>query len=118
MTAGWPWPQAQIAGISLSTTSVAVVYAVMIETGFNRTEIGEPKVDSAVVRLTPCHRAAEMGIHDIEAFLGFLSACFRQKRKTLRNNLRESFPIDGHPEGPLRAEQLSLDELSALWHRL
>lgn len=39
--AGWPWPQAQIAGISLSTTSVAVVYAVMIETGFNRTEIGK-----------------------------------------------------------------------------
>jgi Kef-type K+ transport system membrane component KefB len=39
--AGWPWPQAQIAGISLSTTSVAVVYAVMIETGFNRTELGK-----------------------------------------------------------------------------
>jgi Kef-type K+ transport system membrane component KefB len=38
---GWPWPQAQIAGIALSTTSVAVVYAVMIETGFNRTEIGK-----------------------------------------------------------------------------
>jgi Kef-type K+ transport system membrane component KefB len=37
----WPWPQAQIAGIALSTTSVAVVYAVMIETGFNRTEIGK-----------------------------------------------------------------------------
>jgi len=37
----WPWPQAQIAGISLSTTSVAVVYAVMIETGFNRSEIGK-----------------------------------------------------------------------------
>src|SRR5579863_3582151 len=37
----WPWPQAQIAGISLSTTSVAVVYAVMIETGFNKTEIGK-----------------------------------------------------------------------------
>ena len=39
--AGWPWPQAQIAGISLSTTSVAVVYAVMIETGFNKTELGK-----------------------------------------------------------------------------
>ena len=37
----WPLPQAQIAGISLSTTSVAVVYAVMIETGFNKTEIGK-----------------------------------------------------------------------------
>lgn len=38
---GWPWPQAQIAGISLSTTSVAVVYAVMVETGFNRTDMGK-----------------------------------------------------------------------------
>jgi Kef-type K+ transport system membrane component KefB len=38
---GWPWPQAEIAGISLSTTSVAVVYAVMIETGFNKTELGK-----------------------------------------------------------------------------
>jgi Kef-type K+ transport system membrane component KefB len=37
----WPWPQAQIAGISLSTTSVAVVYAVMVETGYNRTELGK-----------------------------------------------------------------------------
>lgn len=37
----WPWDQAQIAAISLSTTSVAVVYAVMVETGFNRTEIGK-----------------------------------------------------------------------------
>lgn len=39
--AGWPWPQAQIAGISMSTTSVAVVYAVMVETGFNRTDLGK-----------------------------------------------------------------------------
>jgi Kef-type K+ transport system membrane component KefB len=38
---GWPWPQAQIAGIALSTTSVAVVYAVMVETGFNNTELGK-----------------------------------------------------------------------------
>ncbi|MBV8335711.1 MAG: cation:proton antiporter [Alphaproteobacteria bacterium] len=37
----WPWDQAQIAGIALSTTSVAVVYAVMVETGFNDTEIGK-----------------------------------------------------------------------------
>ena len=37
----WPLAQAQIAGISLSTTSVAVVYAVMVETGFNKTELGK-----------------------------------------------------------------------------
>ena len=39
--AGWPWDQAEIAGLALSTTSVAVVYAVMVESGFNRTEIGK-----------------------------------------------------------------------------
>jgi Kef-type K+ transport system membrane component KefB len=38
---GWTFPQAAIAGISLSTTSVAVVYAVMIETGYNETELGK-----------------------------------------------------------------------------
>ena len=38
---GWSWPQAQIAGLSLSTTSVAVVYAVMTENGMNDTELGK-----------------------------------------------------------------------------
>ncbi|WIG61552.1 MAG: Na+/H+ antiporter [Ktedonobacterales bacterium] len=37
----WNLHAAQIAGIALSTTSVAVVYAVMVETGLNRTEIGK-----------------------------------------------------------------------------
>jgi Kef-type K+ transport system membrane component KefB len=39
--AGWDWQASQIAGIALSTTSVAVVYAVMVETGLNRTELGK-----------------------------------------------------------------------------
>jgi Kef-type K+ transport system membrane component KefB len=38
---GWPLHQAQIAGIALSTTSVAVVYAVMIEGGFGETPLGK-----------------------------------------------------------------------------
>lgn len=38
---GWAWPAAEIAGVALSTTSVAVVYAVMIESGLNRQEIGK-----------------------------------------------------------------------------
>jgi Kef-type K+ transport system membrane component KefB len=38
---GWPLHQAQIAGIALSTTSVAVVYAVMIEGGFSDTALGK-----------------------------------------------------------------------------
>ena len=39
--AGWNVRAAQIAGIALSTTSVAVVYAVLLETGLNRTELGK-----------------------------------------------------------------------------
>lgn len=38
---GWQLQQAQIAGIALSTTSVAVVYAVMIETGLSGTALGK-----------------------------------------------------------------------------
>lgn len=38
---GWDLHAAQIAGVALSTTSVAVVYAVMIETGLNRTDVGK-----------------------------------------------------------------------------
>jgi len=38
---GWNRQQAEIAGIALSTTSLAVVYAVLVETGLNRTEIGK-----------------------------------------------------------------------------
>lgn len=38
---GWDLHSSQIAGIALSTTSVAVVYAVMIETGLNETKLGK-----------------------------------------------------------------------------
>jgi Kef-type K+ transport system membrane component KefB len=39
--AGWTLQQAEIAGLALSTTSVAVVYAVMVESGFNDTNLGK-----------------------------------------------------------------------------
>lgn len=38
---GWDWRPSWLAGVALSTTSVAVVYAVMIELGFNRTTYGK-----------------------------------------------------------------------------
>jgi len=38
---GWDIRSALIAGIALSTTSVAVVYAVMVETGLNETKLGK-----------------------------------------------------------------------------
>lgn len=77
-----------------------------------------PKVDSAVIRLTP--RGAVPTPED-QAFLSFASACFRQKRKTLRNNLSERYPkekLDGAPAISQRAEQLSVTELLELFRFL
>jgi Kef-type K+ transport system membrane component KefB len=38
---GWHLHAAEVGGIALSTTSVAVVYAVMVETGLNRHDLGK-----------------------------------------------------------------------------
>jgi 16S rRNA (adenine1518-N6/adenine1519-N6)-dimethyltransferase len=81
----------------------------------------QPKVDSAVVRLTPRDAAADLGIADLPAFLKFAQHCFRHKRKTLRNNLGAVYglpAIDALPEGRLRAEQVGLPELAALFRKL
>ena len=73
-----------------------------------------PKVMSAVIGLRPRRHPA---VADVDAFLRFARLCFRQKRKTLRNNLRGSgLPAEG-PELDLRAEQLSIAELAALFQR-
>lgn len=77
-----------------------------------------PKVDSAVIRLTPRPQALSP---ENAGFLDFASACFRQKRKTLRNNLSERYPkeqLDRLPAVSNRAEQLSVAELLALFHAL
>jgi 16S rRNA (adenine1518-N6/adenine1519-N6)-dimethyltransferase len=76
-----------------------------------------PKVDSAVVLLTP----GKSPVDDTAAFLRFASACFRMKRKTLRNNLAPAYGrerVDGLAEAGLRAEQLSVEQLVALYRKL
>lgn len=77
-----------------------------------------PKVDSAVIRLTPRPEAISA---ETEPFLDFASACFRQKRKTLRNNLADHFPkeaLEGIAALSRRAEQLSVAELLELFRNL
>ena len=37
----WHWQASQVVGVARSTTSVAVVYAVMVETGLNKTDLGK-----------------------------------------------------------------------------
>jgi 16S rRNA (adenine1518-N6/adenine1519-N6)-dimethyltransferase len=75
-----------------------------------------PKVDSAVIRLTPRMEKPADAITDVEGFLGFVSICFRQKRKTLRNNLREAY--DTVPDISRRAEELSVEEFVDLYKTL
>ena len=78
-----------------------------------------PQVDSAVVLLTPHMR--DLGVGDREAFRRFLSQCFRQKRKTLRNNLAGIYgkeAIDLWPEAGLRAEQIALQQFAEMFQRL
>ena len=78
-----------------------------------------PKVESAVIRLTPRDARAELGIEDVDGFLSFARLSFAQKRKTLRNNLREDYErIREYPEASLRAEQLSISDLAGLYRRL
>ena len=78
-----------------------------------------PKVDSAVVMLTPHGR--DYGITDREKFLKFLSHSFRQKRKTLRNNLFGVYGkelIDAWPEAGMRAEQIPIEKFAEMFLRI
>ena len=77
-----------------------------------------PQVESAVVRLAP---RAQLSVADVGGFLRFAGMCFRQKRKTLRNNLLGAYAkelVDILPEGGKRAEQLTVENLLALYARL
>jgi Kef-type K+ transport system membrane component KefB len=62
---GWNANASWLCGVALSTTSMAVVYAVMMETGFNRTEFGKGILGSL-------HRRGGLRPH-ISHF--YLSAC-------------------------------------------
>lgn len=77
-----------------------------------------PKVESAVIQLSP---RSQPLVADREKFLKFAGLCFRQKRKTLRNNLLGAYDrekVEAQPEAKLRAEQLSPEELAGLHGRL
>jgi 16S rRNA (adenine1518-N6/adenine1519-N6)-dimethyltransferase len=75
-----------------------------------------PRVDSAAIRLT---RRNDIPA-DLDDILRFASRCLTHKRKTLRNNLRPYYgaEADRQPEGFMRAEQLGVPGLVALYRRL
>ena len=78
-----------------------------------------PKVDSAVIELRP--RQQPLPLEDREDFIRFLALSFHLKRKTLRNNLAGRFSkarLDTLPAVSQRAEQMTLDEMAALYAAL
>ena len=78
-----------------------------------------PKVESRLVYLKTKHDVKV--IPNEEEFWNFIKRCFAQPRRTLRNNLQQThFDLSKLSEETLalRAQQLSLDELIALWTTL
>lgn len=78
-----------------------------------------PKVKSAVIRLTR-NKVQELGC-DEKLFVKVVKAGFNQRRKTLRNGLRQ-FTVkpgfEGHPYFSERAERLSVADFVALTNML
>lgn len=85
-----------------------------------------PKVNSALLAMNLPGERTRLNIRDDAAFLKFLQDCFSQKRKTLRNNLKNTF-ADSTIAATLatckltpksRAEELSLAQFAQLYRQL
>lgn len=85
-----------------------------------------PKVASALVRMDLPGERAKLAIADEQRYLKFIGACFGQKRKTLRNNLRALAGADRISDvlsacglrTDTRAEQLSLADFARVFAML
>ncbi len=77
----------------------------------------QPGVDSAVITIKP---KEHVPLSDTEGFSRFVRCAFHQRRKTLLNNLKESYNLDAvDPEMlKLRAEALTIDKFFMLFEML
>ena len=77
----------------------------------------QPGVDSAVISLTP---KKEDRTEDQKGFSRFVRTAFHQRRKTLLNNLKESYNLELVDSNTLtlRAEALSIDDFFKLFSQL
>jgi 16S rRNA (adenine1518-N6/adenine1519-N6)-dimethyltransferase len=84
-----------------------------------------PKVYSEVLRLTMQPKLQELAVPERE-FIGFLKLSFAQKRKTLINNLKSSYPSEALRSAlksaglrsDVRAEAISLEKAAELFREL
>jgi 16S rRNA (adenine1518-N6/adenine1519-N6)-dimethyltransferase len=82
-----------------------------------------PKVESSLLRAR-FRSSPRAPIDDLSSFERFLQRAFSRRRRTLENNLRDSYPYlkeyfrSLNFEGSRRAETLSVVEFAALWRVL
>ena len=100
--------------------SVMMQYHCQVESLFNVPPDAfspPPKVDSAIVRLVPYENPV-VRVKDLQALEKIVTAAFSQRRKTLRNTLRNCLTaeqIEAQDIEPgRRAETVSLDEFAKL----
>ncbi len=111
---------AQPGGGAYGRLSVMVQYRCRCEKLFgvgNGAFSPPPRVDSALLRLTPYARPC-VAVRDEQRFARIVSQAFSQRRKTIRNNLKrwltvEAIEAAGVDPG-LRPERLSLAQFAAL----
>jgi len=77
----------------LSVTAGHYADATVVETVPPEAFDPRPRVESAVVRAVP--RTPDYEVPDDDFFLSFVTACFTQRRKTMRNAVRNTAHISG-----------------------
>ena len=85
-----------------------------------------PQVQTGFVQFEFPGAGKDYGIEAEEGFLDFLRACFREKRKTLVNNLAKNLPrrnvtdllAELGMDSRIRAEQIGLQGFSVIYRRL
>jgi 16S rRNA (adenine1518-N6/adenine1519-N6)-dimethyltransferase len=78
-----------------------------------------PKVESRLLYFKP--KAKVTPIKDEPAFWEFIKLCFRQPRRTLKNNLEQThfdMTVIDEKTLQLRAQQMTMDDFLALWKLL
>jgi 16S rRNA (adenine1518-N6/adenine1519-N6)-dimethyltransferase len=107
---------------------LSVLYAVWTDTDIPArfppgAFVPPPKVDSALLRAR-FRPEPRVEIPDLPAFEKFVQRAFHQRRRTLENNLEDSYPNLKeyfrflNVEGSVRAEALGVVELGTLWRTL
>jgi 16S rRNA (adenine1518-N6/adenine1519-N6)-dimethyltransferase len=107
---------------------LSVLYALLAETDVPArfppgAFVPPPKVTSALLRAR-FRRDPAAAVDDLAAFERFLQKAFARRRRTLENNLADSYPYfkeyfrSLNVEGSRRPETLSVVEFAAIWDAL